>query len=185
MEKLEPRTLRDAVKNAYEFWEKKNKEDCIYFQKFVMKTAVECAKYAKKSKNSPGAGKDSDSKRTEPGSGKNGDGDNPSDNHDGQTPLKKKKRKWRDKCLNPRCNEKHALYDCKMTNKDEAKELLAKYRAEKLRKKGLKGLRQPCVADDSLSGNRPTKRSEVHGLRDDLYGYNDLSAVWKFDSTQH
>lgn len=143
LEKLEPVQTRDAVKTAYEYWTKSEKEDFQHFHHFVIKTAVESSKYTKVTKDQKNLGS---RKHDSPRGGASSSSPTAiatktkgSEAKDDET---SKKRKWKDKCLNPKCNGIHPLFRCSMTSREYAKELLAEHRAEVKRQRGLKSMRK-------------------------------------------
>lgn len=138
--KLEPQAMRDAVYNSYEYWKKDEQENFKYFHDFVIKTAVECAKYHKKGKDDKKGKEDAKRDSTKSGTPSKHDKDKNGDKDEDKGDSKK--RKWKDKCLNPNCKEHHPLYKCKITSKEYGAELLAKYRSEQKRKKGLKSMQK-------------------------------------------
>lgn len=129
--KLEPESVRDSLKNAFEYWSPELKKDFKNFRKEVVKSSIECAKYARtKQKHS----NPRPTKKATTSTEKDVSGNDPYPKtvHDDSEPSKEsKKRKWKSKCLNPECSEIHPLFKCKNTSPELKKELLKKYRDSK------------------------------------------------------
>jgi len=65
--------VRDAVQSSYDYWTKDEQESFAHFHEFVIKTAVECAKYTKKPKEEK-KGKDDNKHEDSSSSKKDGNG---------------------------------------------------------------------------------------------------------------
>ena len=142
--KIEPQQTRETVQSEYEFWTKEEKEDFSRFNRFVIKTAVESAKYTKKSKHRTISVTEDKLRHSSPVLTTTKRNQEKNDGND-KKGEEKGKRKWKDKCLNPACSEHHPLYRCTITSKEYARELLAKRRADLKRAKGLKSMRMPSA----------------------------------------
>ena len=135
------------------------KKTAIEFAKFSRKTHTSSGDHRKKSSGKRGEGHHRRAKRvrdaTESPSQHKESSDKGDDGTDvsGRGSKRRRYAKWTEKCLNPKCDGIHPLYKCNITSEEEKTKLLDEYRQ---RKKKLSVLRK----------THPSRGSETHTSRE-------------------
>ena len=135
--KLEPAVLRGRLKDAFEFWSEEQKNNLKHFRDTTASVAAECARFEKTYASSKSEATFSKGKRgAKRGPTSDVDKERPVAKHGSEkvgASRKDKERRsdWKEKCLNPACDEVHPLIRCPKTGPELRERLLAEYRAKK------------------------------------------------------
>ena len=152
MRKMDPPAVRQLLFKAKTLWSKTERSDLKYFADQLAEYSAQVQQVstaitestrtsATKSEENGGRGKQpkiesSGAENESPKSDGTGD-KNGNENRKGK---RKSGEEFLPDCLNPECNQKHMLKDCKMTSKEQAKNLLAEYRNRKKQKSMVQNL---------------------------------------------
>jgi len=143
-EKIEPKHLRKKIRNERALWSEAERGSISHFRNQLAdqairmqeaEDAIEAGKSSRKrdrdTSSTPDAEKPTKKKKDEAGKGSTGK----------TTPAGTPQNKaWTKDCLNPKCNEKHRLKDCKNTPADQKKALFDKFYEEAKKNKAAKAL---------------------------------------------
>lgn len=133
--KLEPSPLRDEMNDTWDFWSEEKKKDIKAFRDETMKVGAEWARYSIKAHN----GKNHSHTPETAGKAKRGNkrgwwsSEGPSATNsdaavklasspcsqDGGNKKKSVKKGWKEKFLNPECNEIQPVVSCEKTSKEK------------------------------------------------------------------
>ena len=150
MKKVNPPAVRQLLFKAKTLWIKTERSDLKFFADQLSEYSAQVQRVstamAESSNRGPSQKGDKYAEKDKNAKNKNAGRENQKEKDDSSvgTGGKQGSENWKNKqkgreeyqpdCLNPDCTEKHMLKDCKITSKEQAKKLLADYRARKKQK---------------------------------------------------